>query len=152
MQWRVNDTTTTRQTKEEITFDCFSPPLTHCLLTWEGQSWWNITREEKAELCSGCWLVIFLSLNVFHWMWSNEWNPYNSYQGDSEKNGHQKSSFCPNLSPFAFVCCLQPSPTSSWSLTILSNLYLYLCLHLCLSLHPVPHSFLLSPTILSPLL
>lgn len=35
---------------------------------------------------------------------------------------------------------------------LFSDLYLNLCLRLCLSLHLVPHSFFLSPTVLSPLL
>lgn len=44
--------------------------------------------------------------------------------------------------------CTHTSPFSSWTLTILLNLYPNLC-H-CLCLHQVPHSFFLNPTILPP--
>lgn len=58
-------------------------------------------ERNKAELCPGCWLAILLSL-FFYCMRSDEWNPYNRYQGDSEKNGDRasKEQLCPNLSPF----------------------------------------------------
>lgn len=159
MRWRFHDATMSKQTKEEINFDCFSLWLTHCLLAWEGQAWWNIVQEEKSVLCTSCWLVIFLSLNVFHCMWSNEWNPYNSYQGDCEKMAIKRAA----LSQFISLCnCLllqlsscfahklthTSSSSSSWSLSVLSNLHL----NLWLFLHLVPHSSFLNPTILSPLL
>lgn len=140
---------TSRQTKEEINCNCFSPWLTCGLFTWEGQALWNIAPEENAELYTGCWLVIFLSLNVFHCIRSNEWNPYNSYQGDW-KNGHKRAALSQFISPGN---CYSYSSHNAllWSWTILSNLYLDLDLHLYLSLHPAPHSFSLNPAILLPL-
>lgn len=150
-----NDTTTTRLTQGKIYFRCFSQWLTCGLFAWEGQRCWEITREKKKN--RSVWLVIFLSLNVFYCLWSNEWNQHNSFQGD-RKNGRKRAA------PFKFIffglpCILykhlHPLPTSTpLNLTILSHFYLDLYPHLWLFSPPVlaPHSLFLIPIVLFPLL
>lgn len=94
-------------------------------------------------------------------MRSNEWNPYNSYQGDSGKKWPSKEHLCPNLSPFAIVSCysspcvlhkltLTPLPFLDSLSSILSSLYLNAFFCLCLSFHLVPHFFFLNPFSSSP--
>lgn len=103
-------------------------------------------ERNKAELCPGCWLAILLSL-FFYCMRSDEWNPYNRYQGDSEKNGDRasKEQLCPNLSPF--YNCPQLQLFLCFAQTHTSHLYLNPFLP-----SSSLHSFFLDPAVLSPLL
>lgn len=73
-------------------------------MTWEGQAGWNIAREEKAELCTGCWLVIFLSLFFITCSLMNETHTIATKE-TLKKRGPSKEQLCPNLSSLAIVYC-----------------------------------------------
>ncbi len=88
---------------------------------------------------------------VSHCMRSNEWTPFNRYLGDFEKNGHQKSSFVPIYLLLQLSTALAlPVFCTNLRVAPSSDLHVNLSLRLCLSLHLVPHSLFLSPTVLSP--
>lgn len=88
-------------------------------------------RGKKAELCTGCWLVIFLSLFFIACGLMNE--THTIATKETKKNGHQKRSSVPIYLPLQLstatalpVFCTYSPPPPSWSLAILSNLHLNL--------------------------
>lgn len=144
---RSKDLMTSSHTKEEIHLDCFSPwlALGFVDLRRSNQVKYGLRGESNAVH----WLLTGdISLLVFH---CTRMKPIQSLPRRLWKKQPSKEQLCPNLSPFAIVYCYSspcvlhrllhtPASSSSWSLTILSNLYL----NLCLRFSPPSATFLLS--------
>ena len=116
-QCMFNVTMTSTQTKEEIHFICFSPRIIPDLFTWEGQPWWDITREGETENT----LTGDISLlECFHCM--NEARTIASKETEKQ-NGLKRAA--PNLSLLACpLFCKKPSLPQPENQDILSIFFL----------------------------